>query len=95
MHWYCNIYIYLGLSIWVLPDSLMQSVNVPQFLDITPLFLSANRFATLSAPAQLIVVVPLTSMHSSLKSHITFVLNLVGWLVLFSKKSVIVYFFLS
>ena len=42
----------------------MQSVNVPQFLNITPLFLTSNRFAV---PASVIVIVPLTSMYASLK----------------------------
>ena len=45
----------------------MQSVNVPQFLNITPLFLTSNRFAASSVPASVIVIVPLTSLYASLK----------------------------
>ena len=40
-----------------------------QFLNITPLFLSSNRFATSSTPDPAIVIVPLTSMSASLESH--------------------------
>ena len=47
----------------------MQSVNGAQFLNITPLFLSSNRLAALSAPAPVIVIVPFTSMYTSLESH--------------------------
>ena len=44
----------------------MQSVNGAQFLNITPLFPSSNRFAVSSGPAPVIVVVPLTSICASL-----------------------------
>ena len=44
----------------------MQSVNGAQFLNLTPLFLSSNRFAASSTPAPVIVIVPLTSMYASL-----------------------------
>ena len=44
----------------------MQSVNGAQFLNITPLFLSPNRFAASSASATVIVIVPLASIYASL-----------------------------
>ena len=47
----------------------MQSVNDAQFLNITPLFVSSNRFAVSFAPAPVIVIIPPTSMYTSLKSH--------------------------
>ena len=47
----------------------MQSVNGAQFLNIPLLFLSSNRFATSSAAAPVIAIVPITSMYASLQSH--------------------------
>ena len=47
----------------------MQSVNGPQFLNITHLFHSSNRFALSFALALLIVEVPLTSIYASLQLH--------------------------
>ena len=44
----------------------MQSANGAQFLNITPLFLSSACFAASSAPAPVIVIVPLTRMYTSL-----------------------------
>ena len=50
----------------------MQSVilthNGSQFLNITPLFISSTRFAASSAPAPVIVVVPLTKDSFSVYS---------------------------
>ena len=39
----------------------MHLVKGEQFLGITPLFLSSNRFALLSGPSVVIVIVPLAS----------------------------------
>ena len=44
---------------------LMHLVNGAQFLNITPLFGSSNRFAVSSSPATVIVIVPFTSMYGS------------------------------
>ena len=44
----------------------MQSVNGAQFLNITALFPSSNRFAAKSAPAPVVVIVPLATMYASL-----------------------------
>ena len=44
---------------------LMHLVNGAQFLNITPLFLSSNRFVASSFPAPVIVMVPFTSMYAS------------------------------
>ena len=44
----------------------MQSINGAQFLNITLLLLSSARFAASSAPAPVIVIVPLTCMYASL-----------------------------
>ena len=46
--------------------SFIQSVNGAQFLNNTPLFLSFNHVAALSAPAPGIVIVSLTSVYGSL-----------------------------
>ena len=47
----------------------MQSMNGAQFLNIIPLFLLSVCFAALSAPSQLIVMVPLPSTYASSQSH--------------------------
>ena len=57
---------YLALSICVLLISLMQLVNGAQFLNATPLSLSSACLAAASAPAPVIVIVPLTRMYASL-----------------------------
>ena len=44
----------------------MQSVNGAQVLNITPLLLPSNHFVASSAPATVIVIVPVTSMYASL-----------------------------
>ena len=44
----------------------MKLVKCAQLLNITHLFLSSNRFAASSAPAPVIVIVPLTSMYAPL-----------------------------
>ena len=44
----------------------MQSVKGAQCLNITPLFLSSNPLAASLFPAQVIVIVPLTSIYVSL-----------------------------
>ena len=44
-------------------------MNGAQFLNFTPLFLSSNRLAASSAPAPVIVMVPLTSIYASLLLH--------------------------
>ena len=41
----------------------MHSVNDSKILNISPLFLSSPHFASSSAPAPSIVIVPLTSMY--------------------------------
>ena len=43
----------------------MKSVNGAQFLYVTPLFLTSNRSALSSAPAPLIVIVPLMLIYAS------------------------------
>ena len=43
----------------------MHLVNEAQFLNITPLFLSSNRFAASLSPAPVIVIVPYTIMYVS------------------------------
>ena len=53
----------LALSTCVLFISLMQLVKAAQFLNPTPLSLSSACLAAASAPAPLIVIVPLTRMH--------------------------------
>ena len=47
----------------------MHSVNGAQFLDIIPLLLSFNRFASSSVPPPSIVIVSLTSIYPSLYSN--------------------------
>ena len=47
----------------------MQSVNGAQFSNITPVFLLCNRFTASSAPASVLVIVPLTSISESLSIH--------------------------
>ena len=42
----------------------MQSVNGAQFLSTTPLFLKSNHLAASSAPAPVIVIVPLASIYA-------------------------------
>ena len=56
----------LTLSTCVLFISLMQLVTGGQFLNATPLSLSSACLAAASAPAPLIVIVPLTRMYASL-----------------------------
>ena len=53
----------------------MESVNGAKFLNVTPLFLSSNRFAASSAPTAVIVIVSLTSM-SHRYNHIDLTLTL-------------------
>ena len=54
----------LALSTSVLFISLMQLVKGAQFLNVTPLSLSSACLAVVSAPAPVIVIVPLTRcMH--------------------------------
>ena len=43
----------------------MHLVNGAQSLNITPLFLSSNRFASSSSLSPVIVIVPFTSMYAS------------------------------
>ena len=47
----------------------MHLVNGAQFLNITLLFLSSNRFTASLSPASVIVMVPFTSMYASVYSH--------------------------
>ena len=47
----------------------MQSVNGAQFLSITPLFISSNRFTASFSLALVIVIVPLATICASLYSH--------------------------
>ena len=54
-----------ALSISVPFILLMHLVNGAQFLNITPLFLSSNRFAASLSHSPVIVIVPLTSMYAS------------------------------
>ena len=54
------------MSICVLLMSLMQLVNGAQFLSATPLSLSSASLAAASAPAQVIVILPLTRIYASL-----------------------------
>ena len=56
----------LALSTCVLFISLMQLVKGEQFLNATPLSLSSACLVAVSAPAPLIVIVPLTRMYASL-----------------------------
>ena len=56
----------LALSTCVLFISLMQLVKGAQFLNATPLSLSSAYLAAASAPAPLIVIVPLTRIYASL-----------------------------
>ena len=56
----------LALSTCVLLISLMQLINGGQFLNATPLSLSSACLAAASAPAPVIVFVPLTRMYASL-----------------------------
>ena len=56
----------LALSISVLFISLLQLTNGAQFLNIAPLFLSSACLAAASAPALVIVILPLTSMYALL-----------------------------
>ena len=44
---------------------LMHLVNGAQFLNITPLFLSSNRFVGSSSLAPVIVIVPFKSMYAA------------------------------
>ena len=44
---------------------LMHLVNGAQFLNVTPLSLSSARLAAPSAPAPVIVILPLTSIYGS------------------------------
>ena len=59
----------LALSTCVLLISLMQLINGAQFLNATPLSLPSACLVAASAPSQIIVIVPLTRMYASLKSH--------------------------
>ena len=45
----------------------MQSVNSPQFLNITPSFLLSDCFAASLSPSLVIAIVP--RMYASLRSH--------------------------
>ena len=56
----------LALSTCVLLISLMQLINDAQFLNATPLSLSSACLVATSAPAPLIVIVPLTRIYASL-----------------------------
>ena len=56
----------LALSISTLFISILQLINGTQFSNITPLFLSSTFLAAALHPAQVILVLPLTSMHASL-----------------------------
>ena len=56
----------LALSTCVILISLMQLVNGAQFLNAMALSLSSTCLAAASAPAPLIVIVPLTRMYASL-----------------------------
>ena len=56
----------LALSISVPFISLLQLADGAQFLTIMPLFLSSACLAVASSPAQVIVILPLTSMYASL-----------------------------
>ena len=56
----------LALSTCVLLISLMQLINGARFLNATPLSLSSACVAAASAPAPVIVIVPLTRMYASL-----------------------------
>ena len=44
----------------------MQSVDSAQFSNISPLFLSSSRLAASCLPAQVIIIVPLTSIYAFL-----------------------------
>ena len=59
MEIFCIIYLRIIIS-------LKQSVNGTQILNITPLFHSTNHFTASSAPAPVIVIIPLTIMYASL-----------------------------
>ena len=56
----------LALSTCVLLILLMQLINGAQFLNATPSSLSSACLAAASAPAPVIVIVPLTRMYASL-----------------------------
>ena len=55
----------------------MQLVNGTQFLNITPLFVPSNCFASSLAPDPVIVIVPLTTIYASMHhyNHITLTLK--------------------
>ena len=44
----------------------MQDMYDEQFLNVTPLILSSNRFVASSFFAPIVVIVPLTSMYASI-----------------------------
>ena len=56
----------LALSIFMLLISLMRLVNVAQFLNATPLYLSSACLAATSAPVPQIVIFPLTRIYATL-----------------------------
>ena len=62
---YYTISISLALSISVFFSSLLQLINGTQFLNITSLFLSYACRAAVSAPAPVVVILPLTSIYAS------------------------------
>lgn len=55
--------IYFALPIWVSVIALMQSLNGAQLLNITLLLLVSTLFAAAPAPAQIIVIVTLYTLH--------------------------------
>ena len=59
-------YRYFALPIWVSYISFIQSVNGVQFLNVVCLFLFPVCFASSSAPAPAIFMVPFTRMYASL-----------------------------
>ena len=69
-----TISISLAISISVLFISLLQLRNGAQSLNIRPLFLSSSCLAA-TAPAPVIVTLPLTSMYASLWSHKYFLID--------------------
>ena len=61
-----TISISLALSIFVLFNSVLQLINGAQFLNTTPLSPSSTCLASASAPAPVIVILPLTRLFASL-----------------------------
>ena len=55
-----------ALSISILFISLLKLINRAKLLNITPLFLSSACCAASSAPSPVLVILPLTSMYTSL-----------------------------